>query len=202
MLTEYDKAPFPWFGGKSRASGLLWQRFGAVRNYVEPFAGSLATLLTRPGTVTGPETVNDLDGLLVNFWRAVRAEPETVAMAADWPVMECVPTGTLIATPAGNVPVESIMPGMTVWGGREGQLVPTAAYAAPLAYDYLADLPGPERTTEELLNRLALHVGREQFPPIGQRRDASVDWRIAAMNARFDVGEARRRNIYAQLRRH
>ncbi|GAC1603694.1 MAG: hypothetical protein NVS3B25_32510 [Hymenobacter sp.] len=88
MQTEYMKAPFPWFGGKTRASGLLWQRFGAVRNYVEPFAGSLAALLGRPGTVTGPETVNDLDGLLVNFWRAVRAEPETVAIAADWPVME------------------------------------------------------------------------------------------------------------------
>lgn len=88
MLTEYDKAPFPWFGGKSRASELIWARFGVVSNFVEPFAGSLATLLGRPGTVTGPETVNDLDGLLVNFWRAVRAEPETVAMAADWPVME------------------------------------------------------------------------------------------------------------------
>lgn len=82
------KAPFPWFGGKSRASELVWQRFGAVRNYVEPFAGSLAVLLGRPGTITGPETVNDLDGLLVNFWRATRAAPDLVAVAADWPVSE------------------------------------------------------------------------------------------------------------------
>ena len=36
------KAPFPWFGGKSRAASIIWQRFGNVRNYVEPFAGSLA----------------------------------------------------------------------------------------------------------------------------------------------------------------
>lgn len=50
MLREYDKAPFPWFGGKTRASGLVWQRFGAVANYVEPFAGSLAVLLGRPGS--------------------------------------------------------------------------------------------------------------------------------------------------------
>ena len=84
----YNTAPFPWFGGKSRARSLVWSRFGTVQNFVEPFAGSLAVLLGRPGTITGPETVNDLDGLLVNFWRAVRAEPEAVARAADWPVME------------------------------------------------------------------------------------------------------------------
>jgi DNA adenine methylase len=81
------KAPFPWFGGKSRASSLIWQRFGAVQNYVEPFAGSLAVLLQRPGQLS-TETVNDLDGLLVNFWRAVRAAPELVALHADWPVTE------------------------------------------------------------------------------------------------------------------
>ncbi len=39
------KAPFPWFGGKSRAAELIWSRLGDVSNYVEPFAGSLAVLL-------------------------------------------------------------------------------------------------------------------------------------------------------------
>ena len=39
------KAPFPWFGGKSKVAGLVWERFGDVANYVEPFAGSLAVLL-------------------------------------------------------------------------------------------------------------------------------------------------------------
>ncbi len=45
---EKLKAPFPWFGGKSRVAHLVWERFGDVGNYVEPFAGSLATLLGRP----------------------------------------------------------------------------------------------------------------------------------------------------------
>ena len=80
-------APFPWFGGKSRAAGLIWSRFGDVPNYVEPFAGSLAVLLGRPHT-PGTETVNDLDAYLVNFWRAVRADPGAVARWADWPVTE------------------------------------------------------------------------------------------------------------------
>ena len=82
------KAPFPWFGGKSRVASTVWQRFGNVPNYVEPFAGSLAVLLDRP-TAPGIETVNDLDGLLANFWRAVALQPDEVALWADWPVSEC-----------------------------------------------------------------------------------------------------------------
>lgn len=82
-------APFPWFGGKSRAAPIIWEAFGAgVGNYVEPFAGSLAVLLGRPGTKRGVETVNDADGFLSNFWRAIAADPEAVAIAADWPVNE------------------------------------------------------------------------------------------------------------------
>ena len=82
------KAPFPYFGGKSRCADLIWQRFGAVRNYVEPFAGSLAVLLSRPEPWAGTETVNDADGFISNFWRATAADPEAVAHAADWPVNE------------------------------------------------------------------------------------------------------------------
>ena len=78
------KAPFPWFGGKSRASDIIWRRFGNVPNYVEPFAGSLAVLLARE-TTPGTETVNDLDCYLANFWRAIAANPDAVAEAADWP---------------------------------------------------------------------------------------------------------------------
>lgn len=83
------KAPFPWFGGKSRIAHLVWPRFGNVVNYVEPFAGSLAILLGRPEKWPARnETVNDLDCHIANFWRAIQADPEAVAAAADWPVNE------------------------------------------------------------------------------------------------------------------
>jgi len=82
------KAPFPWFGGKSRVAAEVWARFGEVKNYVEPFAGSLAVLLGRPHA-PGIETVNDLDGYVANFWRAMTKDPEAVAAFADWPVNEC-----------------------------------------------------------------------------------------------------------------
>ena len=81
------RAPFPWFGGKSRAADLIWSRLGDVANYVEPFAGSLAVLLSRP-TPPGTETVNDLDCYLANFWRALGADPDGVARWATSPVNE------------------------------------------------------------------------------------------------------------------
>ncbi len=82
------KAPFPYFGGKSRATSFVWPRFGQVQNYVEPFFGSGAMLLARPDGWTGTETVNDADGLLCNFWRALKIDPAAVAKWADWPVNE------------------------------------------------------------------------------------------------------------------
>ena len=81
------QAPFPWFGGKRRVAGDVWRRFGNPPNYVEPFAGSLAVLLGRPH-VGKTETVNDLDGFIANFWRAVSAAPDETARWADWPVNE------------------------------------------------------------------------------------------------------------------
>jgi hypothetical protein len=67
MLTRLNKAPFPWFGGKSRAAPLVWQLLGDPCHYVEPFAGALGVLLERPHPCNRAyysETVNDLDGLL------------------------------------------------------------------------------------------------------------------------------------------
>lgn len=84
------RAPFPWFGGKRRVAHEVWARFGYVKNFIEPFFGSGATLLARPHQIrpTTIETVNDLDCYVANFWRAIAAEPEAVAQYADWPVNE------------------------------------------------------------------------------------------------------------------
>ena len=87
MKRSQLRAPFPWYGGKSLAAPLIWRAFGNVPNYVEPFAGSLATLLARPHAAK-IETVNDKDGLIANFWRATQTAPDEVARYADWPVNE------------------------------------------------------------------------------------------------------------------
>jgi site-specific DNA-adenine methylase len=87
MDMEKMTAPFPWFGGKSRVADIVWERFGNVANYVEPFFGSGAVLLGRPHA-PGTETVNDLDCYLANFWRAIKVNPSTTAAWANWPVNE------------------------------------------------------------------------------------------------------------------
>ncbi|MCC6428317.1 MAG: DNA adenine methylase [Phycisphaerales bacterium] len=85
-------APFPYFGGKRRVAEMVWERLGAnVDNYVEPFFGSGAVLLARPGfDPSDPpvETINDADCFVANFWRAVKAVPQEVAALCDWPVNE------------------------------------------------------------------------------------------------------------------
>ena len=83
------KAPFPWFGGKSKAAPLIWSRLGSdCGNYVEPFFGSGAVWLNRPRSYKCWAVVNDLDGNLANVWRSMQRAPEEVAEAACWPVNE------------------------------------------------------------------------------------------------------------------
>ena len=82
-------SPFPYFGGKSRIAPLVWERFGDVANFVEPFFGSGAVLLARPhDSASRIETVNDADCMIANFWRATQAAPDDVARCADWPISE------------------------------------------------------------------------------------------------------------------
>jgi len=81
------KIPFSWFGGKSKVAKVVWSGLGEVSNYVEPFAGSLAVLLSNP-KIPKIETVNDLDCGLANFWRAVSNSADEVAKWTDYPVNE------------------------------------------------------------------------------------------------------------------
>ena len=77
-------APFPYYGGKRRAAADIWERFGDPTVYVEPFFGSGAVLLHRDDPCSR-EIACDIDGHVVNFWRAVRGAPDEVAYWADYP---------------------------------------------------------------------------------------------------------------------
>lgn len=83
--------PMPYFGAKTKVAADIWARLGNPLNYVEPFAGSLAVLLARPDEHQWWrkfETVNDADGLVANFHRAIAAAPDEVARHASYPVTE------------------------------------------------------------------------------------------------------------------
>ena len=78
------RAPFPYSGGKRRWANEINARLGTdVQTYVEPFAGSLAVLLSRPAARR--EVVCDTYALLVNAWRALVHAPDEVAEWCDWP---------------------------------------------------------------------------------------------------------------------
>lgn len=74
------KPPFAYYGGKTTLATKIAELLPTHDHYVEPFAGSLAVLLAKEPSRA--ETVNDLDGDLVNFWKVLRDQPEELMRAA------------------------------------------------------------------------------------------------------------------------
>jgi DNA adenine methylase len=73
------KPPFSYFGGKVGMSRRIVEMLPPHRVYIEPFFGSGAVLFAkRPAAI---EVVNDVDGVLVTFFRVMREQPEQLAEA-------------------------------------------------------------------------------------------------------------------------
>lgn len=73
------KSPVPYFGSKQRIADWIVSLLPDHEHYVEPFAGGLSVLLAkRPARM---ETVNDLDGELMTFWRVLRDRPAELLRA-------------------------------------------------------------------------------------------------------------------------
>lgn len=78
-MTTGLRPPFVYYGGKSKLAERIATLLPEHTHYVEPFAGSLSVLLAKsPARL---ETVNDLDGDLMLFWRVLRDQPEDLARA-------------------------------------------------------------------------------------------------------------------------
>ena len=76
-----------YFGGKSKIAPIIWDLLGNPAHYLEPFAGSCAVLLGRPGwdklPINFAETINDKDCTIANVWRALKYDPDGTADYAD-----------------------------------------------------------------------------------------------------------------------
>lgn len=73
------RTPLTYYGGKQTLSAQIVPLFPSHRVYFEPFAGGAATLFAKPRAER--ETLNDLDGTIMRFWRALRDRPEELAAA-------------------------------------------------------------------------------------------------------------------------
>ncbi|MEV7140731.1 DNA adenine methylase [Streptomyces tauricus] len=73
MTTAPIRPPVPYFGSKRRLAARIAALLPAHGHYVEPFAGGLSVLLAKAPSKL--ETVNDLDGQLMTFWRVLRDQP-------------------------------------------------------------------------------------------------------------------------------
>ncbi|PRX90669.1 DNA adenine methylase [Allonocardiopsis opalescens] len=73
------KPPIAYYGSKISVASDIVPLLPPHEHYVEPYAGSLAVLLAKPRSKM--ETVNDLDGRLMRFWRVLRDRGEELARA-------------------------------------------------------------------------------------------------------------------------
>lgn len=73
------RSPVPYFGSKQRIAPWIASILPDHQHYVEPYCGGLSVLLAkRPAPM---ETVNDLDGQLMTFWRVLRDRPADLIRA-------------------------------------------------------------------------------------------------------------------------
>lgn len=63
-----------YYGGKWKLAPWIISHFPKHLNYVEPCAGACSVLLQKPRSPL--ETINDLDGNVVNFFRVLRDQPD------------------------------------------------------------------------------------------------------------------------------
>lgn len=73
------KPPFPYYGGKTRIAAEIVEYFPEHTHYIEPFAGALSVLFAKPKSLI--ETVNDLNGDIVNFFAVLRDRREDLERA-------------------------------------------------------------------------------------------------------------------------
>ncbi len=149
------KPPFAYFGGKTTLAPQIAALLPKHEHYVEPFAGSLAVLLAkRPSTA---ETVNDLDGDLVTFWRVLRDQPKELERACSLTPYSRAEFASVDLT----APLDDLERARQVWvritQGRNLTL------AGGVASDWKRRIVGTNRQGHELL-RLAKRIG-----PIAQR---------------------------------
>lgn len=73
------RTPLTYYGGKQKLAAQIVALMPRHVAYLEPFAGGAAVLFAKPAAER--ETLNDVDGQIMAFWRCLRERPEELASA-------------------------------------------------------------------------------------------------------------------------
>lgn len=85
--TDLMRPPVNYVGRKIKPASIIWQRLGKVRTFIDPCCGSAAVPLMSPFGAPDREILNDINGFVCNFHRAMRNHPRELAAAADRPTL-------------------------------------------------------------------------------------------------------------------
>lgn len=192
-----------------------WSALGDPNNYVEAFAGSAAMLLGRPN-IGKVETINDADGFVANFWRAVSLDAGAVAQHVDWPVNECDlfarhswlvrnATGLLERLHADPEYYDAKVAGWWCWGLCSWIGSGWCSGTGPWVHDgerlvdrrQLPHLDNAGMGVNRKLPHLSAGMGvNKKLPRVDQRSEYIQEWFAALMarmrNVRVAVGDWRR----------
>jgi DNA adenine methylase len=75
------RTPLTYYGGKQKLADSIVSLMPPHKVYLEPFVGGGAVLFRKPRA--SRETVNDIDGAVVAFWRALRNQPQSLARGLE-----------------------------------------------------------------------------------------------------------------------
>lgn len=78
-MTRAGRTPLTYYGGKQQLAQRIVALMPPHKVYFEPFAGGAAVLFGKPRAQR--ETLNDVDGRVMRFWRALRDSPDELARA-------------------------------------------------------------------------------------------------------------------------
>jgi DNA adenine methylase len=159
------KPPIAYYGAKVTIAQQIVDLLPPHEHYVEPFAGSLAVLLAKKPSRM--ETVNDLDGDLMTFWRILRDRPADLER-----VCALTPHSRAEHAAAYETAVDELEQARRVWvkltQGRTGTLRTTGwrHYVRPVGSTGMPDyLAGYVNRIAAAAERLA-HVSLECRPAL------------------------------------
>lgn len=214
-MTALVRPPFAYYGGKQRLAGAIVSMLPPHTHYVEPFAGGLSVLLAK--TPARLETVNDVDGDLMHFWRILRDRPAELTRACALTPHSRMERNLALDRPAD---LDDIERARRIWvclaEGRTGTLRRTGWRfdAADFAHASMPSrLDGYVRRMEAVAHRLrgvslesrhALDVidaygkGRRTLlyvdpPYLGEVRNRNYRNEMTSPNEHRDIAEALRR---------